>query len=197
MMRRRVVFFLLTSAAAWATTPSFLLGINYSEWGPYLAIGNTQQIAADGSGALYVLSQCTQSDTGHGPSCLAKYAADGKTQVWQNKLGVYVVAMAVDPNGGVYLIPLPASANAPHIIEKLGADGMTVLWSTAVAGAGALAVDATGRVFTISASSVSASSPVEYSVIRLNTAGMNRRHISESPRSGRNTRLLSCRSYWF
>jgi uncharacterized protein (TIGR03437 family) len=166
------VLFLLTSAAAWATTPGFLLGINYSEWGPYLAIGNTQQIAADGSGALYVLSQCTQSDTGYGPSCLAKYAADGKTPVWQNKLGVYVVAMAVDTNGGVYLIPLPASANAPHLIEKLGADGTAVLWSTAVPGAGALAVDATGRVFTISASSVGASSPVEYSVIRLNTAGM-------------------------
>jgi hypothetical protein len=70
MMRSTVVFLLLMSAA-WATTPSFLLGINYSEWGPYLAIGNTQQIAADGSGALYVLSQCTQSETGNGPSCLA------------------------------------------------------------------------------------------------------------------------------
>ena len=162
MMRRTVVFLLLMPAAAWATTPSFLLGINYSEWGPYLAIGNTQQIAADGSGALYVLSQCTQSETGNGPSCLTKYAADGKTLVWQNRLGVFVPAMAVDPNGGVYLtIPASGATGASNAIEKLGTDGKTVLWNTPVSG-GNLAVDATGRVFTISGSGV----------IRLNTAGM-------------------------
>jgi len=95
MMRRTVVFFLLMPAAAWAATPNFLLGINYSEWGPYLEIGNTQQIAADGSGALYVLSQCTQSETGNGPSCLSKVCRDGKTLVWKNSLGVFVPAMAV------------------------------------------------------------------------------------------------------
>jgi uncharacterized protein (TIGR03437 family) len=119
-----------------------------------------------------VLSQCAQSDTGNGPSCLTKYAADGKTLVWQNNLGVFVPAMAVDPNGGVYLtIPAPAATNASNAIEKLGTDGKTVLWNTPISGGGNLAVDATGRVFTISASSFSASSPAEFGVIRLNTAG--------------------------
>jgi uncharacterized protein (TIGR03437 family) len=171
-MRRTALCFALLSAAGWAATPGFLLGVNYSEFGPYLAIGNTQQIAADASGALYVLSQCAQSETGNGPSCLNKYAADGKTLVWQNSLGVFISALAVDPNGGVYLsIPSSSAAGASNAIEKLGADGKTVLWNTPISGGGNLAVDATGRVFTFGASAGSASSPAVYGVIRLNTAG--------------------------
>ena len=62
MLRRTLVCLALSSTAAVAATPDFLLGRNYTEWGPY--IGAVQQIAADSSGALCILSLCTPSDTG-------------------------------------------------------------------------------------------------------------------------------------
>src|SRR5262249_23100686 len=113
----------------------------------------TRQIAADSSGALYILSQCTPNGAG---SCLTKLSADGTTVVWQNSLGASAQAMAVDPSGHVYLIRAPA-ASSPNVIEKLSTDGTSVLWSMqfstplpgSVAGCACLAVDAIGRAFIV------------------------------------------------
>ena len=89
---------LLNSASLSAATTGFLLGANYSEW----SLPGTRNIATDSSGALYILSIC-QVDV----SCVTKLSADGTTILWQNNLGVLSEddAMAVDPSGGVYVIP--------------------------------------------------------------------------------------------
>ena len=158
MLQRAFVFLVLSTAAGLAATPNFLLGLNYSEWGPYFAsAGSTNQIAADASGALYMLSQCTQTVTGNGPSCLTKLSPDGKTVAWQNSLGAFASNLAVDPSGGIYLI-LTSSSSTSASIEKLSTDGKSVLWSTPMGGAG-LAVDATGRAFVLSGYSVTRLSP--------------------------------------
>jgi uncharacterized protein (TIGR03437 family) len=150
VLSRLLVCSLLLTAAASAATPGFLLGLDYSEWGPYLG-SSTQQIAADGAGALYLLSQCAIGGT---VSCVAKYAADGKTLVWQNSLGAAAGGMAIDPNGGVYiqlLPPIGLSSNA-GIIEKLTADGKSLVWTAPLTAAVShMAVDSTGRAFLLTA----------------------------------------------
>src|SRR5580692_7686936 len=57
VLRRTLVCLAILSAAGLAATSDFRLGLNYTEWGPYIGAG--QQIAADSSGALYILSTCT------------------------------------------------------------------------------------------------------------------------------------------
>lgn len=74
MLRTALACLVLSSAAGLAARPTFLLGLDYTEWGP--SIGNTQQLAADSSGALYVLSLCMDTDTS--TPCLTKLSADGK-----------------------------------------------------------------------------------------------------------------------
>jgi uncharacterized protein (TIGR03437 family) len=165
---------MLLTSTGFAAGSDFLLGLNYTEWGPY--IPTVQQIAVDSSGALYILSKCTLAD--YSPACLTKLAADGKTVLWRNNLESGVAAMAVDPSGCLYLIPVPISSTAISyelLIEKLStADGATVLWSTQI-GEGAnlgplvsLAVDSTGRAFIAGSLCNSTDSAC---VIRLNTAG--------------------------
>lgn len=145
---------LLGATAGLAAPTDFLLGINFSEWGPYYGVGNNLQIAADGTGALYILSPCTATYAGNGPSCLTKYGADGKTVVWQNRLGVFARSMAVDPGGEVYL-------SLPTSVEKLAADGTTIRWTFPITAVTGLTVDTAGRAFVLGGSSV----------IRLNVAG--------------------------
>ena len=87
---------LLSANGATAATSGFLLGVDYSEW----LAPNARQIATDRSGALYILSAFAIS-TDTPPSWVTKLSADGKTILWQNKLGFAVSTMAVDPNGGV------------------------------------------------------------------------------------------------
>jgi hypothetical protein len=89
--------------------PIFVLGLNYTQWGPNTSPG--EQLAADNSGALYILDISA--------SRLTKLAADGKTALWQQTLAPRVSAMAVDPNGGIYLIADPTGASA---VEKLSAE---------------------------------------------------------------------------
>lgn len=146
-MRRSLCFLLLTCAAV-AAAADLRLGLNYAQWAPEVTPG--EQLAADGSGALYILDIAG--------SHLTKLAADGKALLWQQTLTPRVSAMAVDPNGGVYLIADPTGSSA---VEKVSADGATVLWKTQIAGAVSLAVDASGRAFVVANSQV----------IRLNTSG--------------------------
>jgi uncharacterized protein (TIGR03437 family) len=147
MRRPAFVCFLFLTSAVMAAA-DFRLGLHYSEWGPAISPG--EQLAADSSGALYILDTSA--------SRLTKLAADGKTALWQQNPASPVSAMAVDPNGGVYLIAGSAGAAA---VEKLSADGTTVLWKTGIEGAMSLAVDASGRAF------VAANAQV----IRLNASG--------------------------
>ncbi len=173
---RRVAFVWLTllTVPPFAAAADFRLGLNYTEWGPTIdQVRQKANIASDSSGALYILSFCT-SDF-FSPSCLTKLAADGKTILWQNTLAFRVQVWAVDPNGGIYVIPAgPPSTSPvvfPFVIEKLSAaDGTTVLWKTLLSDGGigyvaSLAVDASGRAF------IAGSACRPECVVRLNTSG--------------------------
>ncbi len=151
--------FLLLTCAAVVAAADFRLGLNYAQWGPEVTPG--EQLAADGSGALYILDIAG--------SHLTKLAADGKAIAWQQTMTPRVSAMAVDPNGGVYLIADAGSQGGA--VEKLGADGATVVWKTAIPGAASLAVDASGRSF------VGANAQV----IRLNASGAIDAAFSNAP----------------
>src|ERR1019366_6242245 len=118
---------LLSASGATAATSGFLLGVDYSEW---LGL-DTTQIATDRSGALYILSTFPES-RGSAPSWVTKLSADGKTMLWQNKLGFAVSTMAVDPNGGVYVTPLSLSGYSSLFVAKLSAGGTGVAWKTPV-----------------------------------------------------------------
>src|ERR1019366_8830212 len=118
---------LLSASVATAATSGFLLGVDYSEW---LSL-NATQIATDKSGALYILSTFPES-RGSTPSWVTKLSSDGKTMLWQNKLGFAVSTMAVDPNGGVYVTPLSLAGDTSIFVAKLSADGTGVAWKTPV-----------------------------------------------------------------
>ena len=138
---------LLSASGATAATSGFLLGVDYSEW---LGL-NVTQIAADRSGALYILSTFPES-RGSTPSWMTKLSADGKTMLWQNKLGFAVSTMAVDPNGGVYVTPLSLAGDTSLFVSKLSADGTGVAWKTPVGFLAAglrpvLAADSAGRAY--------------------------------------------------
>jgi uncharacterized protein (TIGR03437 family) len=149
---------------AMAASSGLLLGLDYSEW----ADPNARQIASDGSGAAYILSDCTNS--GATQSCVTKMSSDGQVIQWQKALGFPARVMAVDPNGAVYVTPSVAfetpSVNA--FVEKLTADGTGVAWKAPVGFSGPLllAVDSTGRVFV-----AYDPSPGDAVIVRLNTAG--------------------------
>jgi uncharacterized protein (TIGR03437 family) len=163
---------LWSTTAAIAASSGLPLGVvDYSEW----ANPDTMQIAADGTGALYMLFSCTNS--GLSPSCVIKLTADGKTIVWQNALGFTASAMAVDPRGGVYVTSYSAYGESSQVfVEKLTADGTSVAWRTQIGSdlspsstnrLFVLAVDSTGRAF---AGGYDEASGGGY-VVRLNAAG--------------------------
>ena len=114
---------LLSATVAIASSPDFRLGIDYSEW----ADPGVAQIATDNSGALYMLAAgagCSSQAT----SCVIKLSADGKSVLWENDLTVAVATMAVDPSGGVYIVPSRTGADTSIYVEKLSATGAGVMW---------------------------------------------------------------------
>ncbi len=145
------------TAAAADTPQGLVLGVDFAEWGPsppYFPM--VTQAAPDNSGAIWVLYPCTALDQS-APSCLTKLSADGKTALlWQKNLG-FPAAMIVNPHGGVYLVsepPIVGAAGSSVFVEKLSADGNSVLWKTVVGTMSInspwsvrMAVDATGRAF--------------------------------------------------
>jgi uncharacterized protein (TIGR03437 family) len=133
---------LLSAASARAASSGFLLGIDYSEW--ILNNESATQIATDASGALYILS----------PSAVTKMSADGKTILWQNVLGFTANTMAVDPNGGVYVLPVSPPGDTSIYVAKLNANGTGLAWKTTIGLATpnvgwrpVLAVDSQGRAY--------------------------------------------------
>jgi len=162
-----------------AAQPGFLLGSDYSEW-LYPSAGN-MRIAADSSGALYILSIFPGTSLSNPPTYLVtKLSADGKTILWENDLGFETDQIAVDPSGGVYVLSsistaVPGVPPAPSVfVEKLNADGSGIVWKTQVPGfpqlepAPVLAVDPQGRAYV--AGETDASNTVG-SVVRLKADG--------------------------
>ncbi len=149
-----------------ANAATFLLGADYSEFAP----PSTSAMRTDSSGSLYFLSTCQSSAS---PSkCVTKLSADGKTILWQSHLGFSPSALAVDPNGGVYVTGY--QLGTPSVfLEKLNDAGTGLAWKTQIAIGNILAVyslaaDSQGRVYV-------AGSFGDYSqgsqVIRVNAAG--------------------------
>ena len=171
-MRRSVFAWLalLSAISAMAATPGFLLGVGYSEWLNESLNGPSPQIATDSSGALYILS----SSAYQSPSVVTKLSADGETIVWQNSLGFSALTMAVDPNGGVYVVPFPQPANTSVYVAKLGANGSGIAWKTPIgsgitpAWGGTVAADSQGRAY-VAGYYDSMMNVME--VVRLNAAG--------------------------
>lgn len=133
---------LLSAPGVHAASSGFLLGIDYSEW--ILNNEVATQIATDSSGALYILS----------PSSVTKLSADGKTILWQNALGFTANKMAVDPNGGVYVLPVSQPGDTSIHVAKLNAIGTGLAWKTTVGLATpnvgwrpVLAADSQGRAY--------------------------------------------------
>lgn len=165
---------LLSATAAIAATSGFLLGVDYSEW----TATNASQIATDSSGALYILTSFPSPGVlppaDPTPSWVTKLSADGKTMLWQNQLGFAANTMAVDPNGGVYVIPVTLSGDTSIFVAKLGADGTGIAWKTPVGfilpegWQPMLAADSSGRAYVVGENDVANS---EAEVVRLNAAG--------------------------
>ncbi len=121
----------------------------------------------------------TAPASGDSPSaCVTKLSADGRTILWQNNLGFRVgfagTAFAVDPNGGVYVIPGLTAPDLSTFVAKLSASGTGLAWKTQVSAPGvlivepSLAVDSQGRAYV--------AGPVgpnyrTSNVMRLNSAG--------------------------
>jgi uncharacterized protein (TIGR03437 family) len=161
-----------------AASSGFLLGADYSEWLP----AYVTQIATDSSGALHILSTCSQTTTSSPYPCVTKLSPDGKTILWQQNLGFTVeyqagvpAAMAVDPNGGVYLIPTANVGDTSIFVAKLSADGTGLAWTAPVGGfltpgpPATLAVDPQGRAYV--AGSIGGLNSQVSGVVRLNAAG--------------------------
>ncbi len=140
------------------------LGVTFSEWLNFPASGGAQ-IAIDGSGSIYFLTGST----------VTKLTTDGKTIVWQNQLGFAVSAMAVDPNGGVYVAPVTQQNDSSAYVAKLSATGSGLAWKMAVGffpqSPPALAADSQGRVYFAAQSIVNNFVTRTANVIRLNAAG--------------------------
>jgi uncharacterized protein (TIGR03437 family) len=120
---------LLSATAGMAQTSGFLLGVDFAGGTAY---GN--QMAIDGSGALYFLGSCpVPSYSPLTPPCVTKLAQDGKTLVWQHQVPNLAGYMAVDPNGGVYLSVGDANTRGLYWVDKLSADGASIAWTVPVA----------------------------------------------------------------
>ena len=157
---------LTVTGAMAASSTSFLLGLNYSEWLNYPP-NTSAEIATDSSGALYILSTTTSST-------VTKLSADGKTVLWQNQLGFVASAMAVDPNGGVYVTPVAGPGNDVYV-AKLAAAGTGLAWKTSAGfipmSPPALAADSQGRAY-LAAQYITTNFITETAdVVRLNAAG--------------------------
>jgi uncharacterized protein (TIGR03437 family) len=156
----RALLILAAATASFAQTaaPSFLLGMDYNEWGPINPGSVPTQITADSSGNLYILMRCT--GTSGAAACITKLSADGKTILWQTVLG-YPNSVAVGGDGSIYLV---AGAEFNLVAQKLASDGTTVLWTTTlgpIQGSSGMAVDSSGRMFV----------GLGGEVVRLNAAG--------------------------
>lgn len=158
------------SATGASAASNFLLGVDYSEW---LNL-NAVQITPDSTGALYIAS----APAGGWANTVTKVSANGKTMAWQYQLGFWAVAMAVDPNGGVYVIPMSMPGDTSIYVAKLNANGTGLAWKapagfiapSAIGGQlpPVVAADSQGRVY-VAGSNDAAND--ETDIVQLNSSG--------------------------
>lgn len=175
MMLWRSSFWLAALAVTGAAAaPSFRLGIDYIEWGPF-TLETTTQIAADNAGELYIFTIC--SPVVNGPPCgtnITKLSADGRTILWQTDLG-FTSQLAVGGDGSVYVVE---AAEFNLVATKLSADGAGETWR-AVLGpnlgsaskCSGLAVDSNGRAFVAVDSLNANGQQTGCAAVRLSAAG--------------------------
>lgn len=175
MMLWRSSFLLAALAVTGAAAaPSFRLGIDYIEWGPF-TLETATQIAADNAGELYIFTIC--SPVVDGPPCgtnITKLSADGKTILWQTDLG-FTSQLAVGGDGGVYVVE---AAEFNLVATKLSADGAGETWRAVIgpnlgsaSKCSGLAVDSNGRAFVAVDSLNANGQPAGCAVVRLSAAG--------------------------
>ena len=159
-----VALFSATGTTA-ALPGSQALGVDYSEPLP----STVSQIAADSSGALYVLANC-EGVTTSSADCVIKLSADGKTVLWQDSLGFGVQIMTVDPAGGVYVVPASHQGDIFISVARLAPGGTGIAWraevSTVQPGWVSMAADSAGRLCVAGPNAAGGSS-----VVVLNAAG--------------------------
>lgn len=169
-MRQFLGLILFSATSAAAATPAFQIGVNYSEWLSLAASGT--QLATDNSGAAYFLTSTLQSNVVL--STVTKLTPDGKTILWQNQLGFGVSAMTVDPNGGVYVVPMRQQSDTTGYVAKLSTTGTGLAWTTSVGflpqGPPAMAADSQGRVYLAVQYVVNFVTPSAH-VVRVNASG--------------------------
>jgi streptogramin lyase len=146
--RQFLCLILLSATGAATATAAFQLGVNYSEW-LSSPPNNGAQLATDSSGAIYFLTNTLQANVFS--STVTKLTPDGKTLLWQNQLGFAASAMTVDPNGGVYVVPVRQQSDTTAYVAKLSTTGTGGAWKTSVGflpqSPLAIAADAQGRVY--------------------------------------------------
>jgi len=155
-----------------AATPSFQLGINYTEW---LSATPTYglRLATDNSGAIYSLTGVLISN-GVTHSIVTKLSPDGKTILWQNQLAFAATAMTVDASGGVYVVPLRQESDTTSYVAKLSSTGTGLAWKVAVgflpipSSPGVIAADPQGRVYFTARYVIDARSAY---LVRINASG--------------------------
>jgi len=139
---------LFSATVAAASTSGLRLGVNYSEWLSFPANSGVQ-LTADTSGAIYFLRSTVQSNVAS--STVTKLTPDGKTLLWQNQLGFAASAITVDPNGGVYVVPVRQQSETTAYVAKLSPTGTGLLWKTSVGflpqSPPVIAADSQGRVY--------------------------------------------------
>ncbi|MDP9171579.1 MAG: hypothetical protein M3N54_13250 [Acidobacteriota bacterium] len=171
-MRQILGLILLSATGAGASTSAFQLGINYSEWLSFPTNGGAQ-LATDPFGAAYFLTTTLQSNVAL--STVTKLTPDGKTLLWQNQLGFAASAMTVDPNGGVYVIPVRQPSESTAYVAKLSTTGTGLAWKTSVGflpqSPPAIAADSQGRAYLTAQYAVNNFITRSAYVVRLNASG--------------------------
>jgi uncharacterized protein (TIGR03437 family) len=171
-VRQFLCLILLNATGASAATSAFLLGVNYSEWLNF-PVNNGAQLATDNSGAIYILTNALQSNIAS--STVTKLTPDGKTILWQNQLDSAASAMTVDPNGGVYVVPVRQQSDSTAYVAKLSSIGTGLAWKTSVGfrpqSQPAIAADSQGRVYLAAQYAVNNFITTSAYVARLNSSG--------------------------
>jgi len=171
-VRQILCLILLSATGAGAATSAFQLGVNYSEWLSFPANGGAQ-LATDSFGATYFLTSTLQSNVAL--STVTKLTPDGKTLLWQNQLGFAASAMTVDPNGGVYVVPVRQQSESTAYVAKLSTTGTGLAWKTSVGflpqSPPAIAADSQGRVYLAAQYAVNNFITRSAYVVRLNASG--------------------------
>src|ERR1022692_2384670 len=171
-VRQFLCLILLTATGAAGASSAWQLGVNYSEWLSF-PDDNGAQLATDSSGAIYFLTITLQSNAAL--STVTKLTPDGKTILWQNQLGFAASAMTVDPNGGVYVVPVRQQSDATAYVAKLSTTGSGLAWKTSVGflpqSPLAIAVDSHGRVYLAAQYGVNNFITRSAYVVRLNASG--------------------------